>query len=419
MANNLRSVLPDWAVLFMFLSFILLVFSGISSCSRGSESTGGLVLLSCSLGCSETGNCSVSEIAANQVIIFRFSKELSLASISSASVEVQTVNGGILANASLEVESNELRIRPLITFDPQTFQPSALDPKPYQIHFPASPNKVTIYSKEGDPLASEILCTVTPTEDLIDAVPGSPNVSLSLPEPFSLGNSGETPIVVEFDDIMNPATIIDSLGKSPSVFVEADLDGNSKTVFDRVLIPGKFEMGFSGTSTQLVFVPDITMAGSLERLITVSVFFNAEDLAKNNVANPGVFEFTVSPLDPDKIEEVIVESFGVTSKEDNLRTGALWGVDGAKLLPGAPGGLGIFGDLFVDDEQILNLDTNKILFEKPLATPSGISCYQNPDNFKGMENGYLPIAVNNNCEEISLFEALQVGNSIDVSRQGF
>ena len=93
-----------------FVSTIALVVSlaSLTGCSGGSAASGttsgaalsctgtsnALCLLSCNLGCSNTG-CQISEIAQNANIVLNFSRDVDPRSVSEATIQFRTASGQV------------------------------------------------------------------------------------------------------------------------------------------------------------------------------------------------------------------------------------------------------------------------------------------------------------------------------------
>jgi len=380
-----------------------------ASCSNGGDaaSAGGpMYIESCSLGCGngvggQQVSCSIVNVGRNVEITVLFSEPVALSSVNSSTVRIiNTTNGGVpVGTYTLDSEEpRRLIFRPALTFDEVGNPIFALaDDETYEITIPGlnqGDNGPFLRSVNGRNNQSRLQCTIRTTEGLLDPVPGSPTASAII-EKRKVGpgevletwapahgasdvsvlneSDEETIIRVEFDDIMNPATLANlSTGQSSTITVKIDPDGNTVDATDQVVQAGFFTVvvDFERLRTTLEFTPSggFPTGGSdpaAPRAIVMSLPSGLLDLVGNQLSNPGsiVFRPEIHAFPPVVLPDDDGEDFADDGNHDVLRSGADWG--GGRLTYGAGGGAGRHGDLVVKSGTELTLDTDSQLFPIP------------------------------------------------------
>ncbi|MAF65175.1 MAG: hypothetical protein CMJ84_05910 [Planctomycetes bacterium] len=381
-----------------------------AACSAGDAglSAGGMMFVeSCSLGCAngnagEQVGCSIVNVGRNVEITLLFSEEIDLASVNSSSFRIiNTTNGSVpVGTYSLDPDdARRLIFRPALTFDEVGNPLFALDEdETYEVLLPGENQGDTgpyVQSAGGRRNTSRLQCTIRTTEGLLDPVPGSPthtarievrDASGAAIEVFDPADGAvdvpvfdpaldpeQTVMVVEFDDIMNPATLTNlSTGQSSTITVKIDPDGNTVDPSDQVDQAGSFtvEVDFESLRTTLVFVPlgGFPSAGDdplTPRRIIMNLPTGLLDLVGNELANPGeiVFSTQVIAFDPMIMPDADGENFTDDSNHDVPRSGADWG--SGRLTYGAGGGSGRHGELVIPSGLSVTIRTGNEDFPIP------------------------------------------------------
>ena len=286
-------------------------------------------IVACSLGCHSSGTgqlgCDEADIHVNEVLGVTFNKPVDLASVSPAAVQ-------IVASATGQSVPGVFGVDPLdprrLLFTPQLAFDSAGNPvfgfeedEIYRFVIPGAaldPLGPWVRSLGGDANTTRLSCILLTTLGVQDAVPGRPSVSVTvdvvtgydpvtgLPSSIAPGVPAqgatqvfsETDITLSFDDLMNPASLINPvLGTSATVRVLADPDGDLSDPSDQFAIAGTFDLVLNtlAPETRLVFDPQDSLppAGSApgQLVIVVDISPDIFDLAGNALINPGVVVF--------------------------------------------------------------------------------------------------------------------------------
>ena len=380
------------------------------SCSGSSSGGGTFRIVSCNLGCSSTSpggvgqvSCGVQDVFVNGDLRITFTQPVQESSLNLFSLEVTELGTGITPSASRFVDPADERTavyRPLLTFGPDGTPVFGLTvDQAYTIKLPGVVEDIGaqyIRSQSGQSNKHRMLCTVNASLGVQDAKAGAPTVTVLVdkvlaydpitgePSEFALDipADGEvdvyrfTDIVLVFDDLMNPATLVNPVtGESNTVNVVIDPDGDLDDPSDQIALLGTFaiDLDQDTLTTTVTFTTELGLpsAGSdplNPRKIAVQISSIVSDLGGNLLANAGEVSFTpeLIPFDP----VTLVEDFESTLLSDVEGSGADWGgaVAGA-LLPGIAGGSGRHGDLVLLAGQELVLNTDSEDFSS-IADPS-------------------------------------------------
>jgi len=386
------------------LAFVLGLGLAASACSGGGGSgapggsTGGsskMFVVSCSLGCSSGQggtqvNCGPNAIYVNEEIVVEFAQAVDLASVTKSTFKVVNLATGKTPIGTYSLDpsnSKRLIFRPQVTFDSTGNPIFGLDQgASYQIDVPGStqnPGVSHIKSQAGLSNSSRLFCTVVASKGINDAVPGKPSVAVTVdkvtsydafgvPNGFAFGvpADGEidvfrdTLITLTFDDVMNPATLVNPVtGVSPTISVLVDPDGDVTDTSDQTVVSGTFQINIDQSSLKTIvkFTPSGGLpssgTGTLPRRVVVKTPATILDLGSNSLENFGSVSFV-----PELIifSETIIpdgtgEQFTLTKNEDTRRSGAIWGLGG--LRPSLGGGSGRLGDLLIENGQSVTLST--------------------------------------------------------------
>lgn len=383
-----------------------------ASCAGGSNAgtSGGsssMIILSCSLSCNggEAGSqisCGINQVAVNEAISVLFSQAVDLGSVNKNTFQVVDLATGKSPAGTFSIDpSNDhiLIFRPQMTFDASGNPIFGFeDFKSYQIYLPGT-NQDTgsafITSVSGKPNIARMSCTVA-ANGILDPVPGPPTVTvkvdvviqadpLIVEEQIASGGAflhdvwHETEIRMEFDDIMNPATLVNPVtGESNTIKVFVDPDGNINDPTDRVLLFGDFTISIdeNNLQTHVVFLPSTGLpssgSGLLPRAIVVEFPTTIVDLGANPLTNAGdvIFAPEYVEFPPVVMPDGTGEQFLSTKYLDADKTGAAWG--GGALIRGNSGGAGTLGPLNLTvEESPLVLDTDSQVWSNFDVIPSG------------------------------------------------
>ncbi|MBI1380167.1 MAG: hypothetical protein GC161_03670 [Planctomycetaceae bacterium] len=379
----------------------------LAGCGSDSDSGGGapafsgpMAVLSCSLGCSGTPatglGCSVSEVFVNQDVWVEFSQAVDAASVNKNTFQViDAVTGATPAGIYLVDPNNPRRVafRPQLGFDSSGNPTFGLAPgSSYRISLPAS-SGLAIQSVSGQANQSPLQCFVQASLGVNDVVPGAPSVEAFLDTevggtPMAISANGaqdvplETGLRLEFDDLMNPATLVNpATGQSDTLAVLIDLDGQLESEGDRIPLQGDFQILLDSdlNRTTVLFQPTngFPSAGNqldglgnaAPRRIVVEIPSLVSDIAGNSLANAGDVVFTTISLvfPPLDLPYGDGEDFSSTELIDSQRTGAIVEITQTgpgqlegRALPGLGGGSGRFGDVRVPGGETLVLGVDAL-----------------------------------------------------------
>jgi len=347
------------------------------------------------------------QLRNNEEILVEFSEPVDITSFNKATFRLQDENNGDLPDGSYLLDpSNPRRViyRPLLSFNSDGSPSFGLtEGAVYSITIAGADKSPPPYvtSMSGKALGRELRCTVTASgindpvagppqvtvlvetirkdafgNPILDPITGLPLTESGIPADNATDVFRDSDIVLEFNDIMNPATLVNPVtGQSPSIQVFIDPDGDITDSSDQVEIFGSFVLTVFENllRTRVTFTPaqSFPSAGSsgTPRRIVVLLPNTILDLGNNPISNtnrvsfvPEVLTFTQEIL-PDGGEQFVDQS-----NRDARTTGAVW--ENGELRPGAGGGSGRLGRLELSAGEILTLYTDG-LRPKPLDDGAG------------------------------------------------
>ncbi|MBI1380168.1 MAG: hypothetical protein GC161_03675 [Planctomycetaceae bacterium] len=379
----------------------------LAACNSGDDSSGtsvggsgGMSLLSCSLGCAASGsgpaNCSISSIFVNQDIWLEFSQPVDVATVSSSSFSVVNATTGETPLGFYQLDpSNPRRVafRPQLSFD------SAGNPtfglvagQSYRVRVPAGGAGPVLTSVSGQANSTLLECFVQANLGVNDPVPGPPLVEVFLeqvvggvvvssePAQGATEVPPNTRVRMVFDDIMNPATLVNpATGQSNFIGVAVDLNGDLADNTDQLDLSGQYTIAIDdiARTTTVTFTPSPAFPSSgtkvdpqtqepVPRRIVVDLPPTILDLGGNSLANAGQTVFTTQSLSfpPTVLPGGTGEDFTTASRIDLPRTGAILDVADqgggqllGRVLPGFGGGSGRLGDLRIRSGEVVVLNT--------------------------------------------------------------
>jgi hypothetical protein len=334
------------------------LFTGLlmlAGCSSGSDDTGSEVrikclngqqfcLISCDLGCTQTG-CSVSEIAENQRLRFKFSDRVDPASVNSASISIRTASGvapdGEFGGDFL-VGGVEVVFIPRVSTIGGVSTFGFLRNESYIISLAGGGTASQgVRSISGDTLSQELTCTVRATLGIQDEDQAPPTVELLAPTDLSAVPLDPT-IVLRFSELIDTTALQTSLSEASPI----------RVVLRPTLSPGECNRDNEGVAlegvpslntetvgdkdvTVVTFQPSVQLPG--RSCVTVYVSSDLRDLS-GRAGVPAQFEmFTIDAV---PVPLLITESFATNSGQEVLVSGGIWN-GGAR--PGLLGGSGRHG----------------------------------------------------------------------------
>lgn len=329
---------------------VLILGMGCSNGSGGTTSSvsircsGGqaFCLISCDLGCSQTG-CSVTEIAENQRLRFVFSDRIAPASVNGASVSIRTATG-VTADGDVLIADRELtfvpRVRTVNGVSTFGFQRN----ETYVITLPKATSGQGVRSLSGDGLSAEFSCTVVASRGIQDEDQLPPTVTLQSPTQV-VGVPTTPTIVLRFSELIDTAPLQGVLtASSPINFI---LRGTVASGGDLVCdndaagvavegIPQLTTETVGGTVVSVVtFAAPLPLPGA--SCLTVNVTGDLRDLS-GRPAVPATFRLITAATPPVPI--TIVETFQNATFEEVDQSSGRWN-NGAR--PGLVGGDGRHG----------------------------------------------------------------------------
>ncbi|MCA8952428.1 MAG: hypothetical protein KDE27_23155 [Planctomycetes bacterium] len=334
-------------------AFVALLAFVPAGCSNGSADSstlsvrcaggGSFCLVSCDLGCSQTG-CSITEIAENQRLRFTFNDRLATGSVNGSSVSIRT-STGVAPEGDLMVTGNQLtfvpRVRTVNGISTFGFQRN----ESYIITIAggaAAPYGVK--SASGDTLSKEFSCTVVASRGIVDQDQQPPTVQLVSPT-VTVDAPRDPTIVLRFSELIDTTPLRGTLTPSSPIrfTLRTATEVNGALICNRdsagVTLEGIPRLGTETVGetpvTVVEFKPTVLLPGlsCLEVVVTADL----RDLSgRQAIANR--FEFfteagTIIPIE-------IVEGFASPANLDDKVSSGSWSA-GAK--PGVIGGDGRHG----------------------------------------------------------------------------
>ena len=421
---------------------VSLFFAGaIASCGGGGSSGGGgggaMYIDTCSLGCSNGAStsqvsCSIAQHSRNGDVTIFFSDPVLASSVSPSSFQLINLQTGASPIGTRFVDSTDpagkkLIFRPAIFFDGSGNTVFGFDVgQTYRVTIPGTLHGDLgpfVSSSTGDLNQSRMQCDFQTTSQVEDLVVGPPRVTVLVQPSESGGAQGgdlepvqpatilqnvwrNSPIVMRFNDVMNPATLLNPTSHQPTLItIQVDTDGNLGTVADRVTLFGQVELNIDliALRSDLVFtpangMPSGTALSGAARRVVVTIPNTVTDLVGNGVANSGVFIFQPEPVPEPAttLPDEDGENFTGTGNEDTNSSGAAWG--NGRLTRGFGGGSGRLGELRVPTLQTVTLDCDGTEFRNismpdqtathPIVKTSGILDNAHPSSNPTAPNEY-------------------------------
>jgi hypothetical protein len=347
----------------------------------------------------------------NESISIDFNQPVDLATVTKNTFQVTDIGTGKSPAGSFSIapdNPNRLIFRPLLTFDASGNPVFGFEElHSYQVlirgvNQDSGGNFVS--SIGGAPNTSRMFCTIA-ASGILDPVPGSPSVVVTVDvvtatdpttgevtEVTPMAATGgivladvwsDSKISMRFDDIMNPATLVNPVtGQSSTIKVSIDPDGDTSDNSDQVAIFGDFTITVDEVNlvTTVIFSPSGGLpssgSGAIPRLVVVTLPPSIVDLGAHPIVNHGdvVFAPQFIAFAPVTMPSPSGEKFVTDQLLDGPNTGATWG-NGA-LLRGKSGGSGQLGPLVVDlSSSPVVLNTDSQVFKTFNVVPEGAGSF--------------------------------------------
>ncbi|MBZ0152171.1 MAG: Ig-like domain-containing protein [Planctomycetes bacterium] len=354
----------------VFVGLLAIVAGGCSSGSTSDTSSvripcaGGqkFCVISCDLGCSQTG-CSITEIAENQKIHFKFSDAVKAATVNSASISIRTATG-VAPEGDFLVNGAEVTFLPRVTTVGGVSSFGFQRNQSYIITVAGGRTASQgVQSLSGVTLSNELTCTVVASKGIVDEDGQPPTVEMV--SPTNLTAAPRTPtIVLRFSELIDTTPLQGTLSSGSPVRVvlrsttptgECDLDA-SGTVLEGVPSLSTETVG-GHEVTVVTFTPTVQLPSV--SCVTVEVTADLRDLS-GRAGVPAAFQFITEQGASTPIQ--LNESFANANGQNQMLSGGIWS-GGAR--PGLVGGDGRHGS-----------------FDVTLGSPVGGGVYEwNTDSF--------------------------------------
>ncbi len=368
-------------------AFTISLLAGLSlfaGCSGGSETDlasvrikciGGqsFCIISCDLGCTQTG-CSVSEIAENQRLRFKFSDRVETASVNSTSISIRTATG-VAPDGEYLVADNEVTFVPRVSTSNGVSTFGFLRNESYIITLLGGDSgSQGVRSIAGDSLTSEFSCTVRASLGIQDDDQQAPAVELLAPVNLTAVSLDPT-IVLRFSELIDTTPLLSPLSASSPVRVvlrgtlpSGECDRDAEGIVLEGLVQLSTESIAGRDVTVVTYQPPVTLPS--KSCLTVYITSDLRDLS-GRAAVPRSFEMlTVEGV---SVPITVTELFANSSGQETLVSGGVWS-DGAR--PGLIGRDGLHGSFKPQLGNSVNgtFEWNIDNFTIPASnTPSGLA----------------------------------------------
>lgn len=321
---------------FLLKGAFLLLAAAFPACSGGGSASSDelrircldgapFCIISCNLGCSQTG-CSVTEIAENERLRFKFSDRIDPATVNGASFSIRTASG-VAPDGDFLVAGSEVTFVPSVSTQNGVSTFGFLRNESYILTVAGGDSAAFgIKSVAGDALRQEFNCTVRATLGILDENQAPPTAELISPT-SSTGVNRQPTISIRFSELIDTAALQVPLSSSSPIRVilrgtlptgECDLDAEG------IALEGLPELSTDtvGDSdvTVVSFRPSVLLPGT--SCISVYVTADIRDLA-GRPAVPSQWNLITAFVPPSPI--TIDESFETPDRQDPLVSGGVWG----------------------------------------------------------------------------------------------
>ncbi len=344
----MRNVFSAFPIAPLLLGAAVLAFAACSGGGSSGTSTlrikciGGesFCLISCDLGCSQTG-CSITEIAENQTLSFKFSDRVDPNSVNGASVSIRTATG-VAPDGDLLVVDNVVSFEPRVSAAGGISTFGFLRNETYIISLAGGDTAAQgVRSLAGDGLKQAFTCTVRATLGIRDSDQQAPTVELVAPT--TLVNVPLDPtIVLRFSELIDTTPLLSPLSSGSPIRAvlrptlpsgECDRDAAGIALEGLPTLAVQFVGG--KPVTEVSWRPPVQLPGL--SCLTIFVSADVRDLSGQPCV-PAEFELLTTAGVSTPI--TIVETFNTPANQEELVSGGLWN-NGAR--PGKVGSDGRHG----------------------------------------------------------------------------
>ena len=297
-------------------------------------------VIQCDLGCSQT-SFSVTEIAENQQLKFRFSDEVDPSTVNSASISIRTATG-VAPAGDFEVNGPEVVFIPRVTTTAGISSFGFQRNEAYIITLAGGGSIAqSVTNLAGDGLTQELSGTVVASLGILDEDGQPPQAELVAPT--QLVNAPVNPtIVLRFSELIDTTPLQVPLseaspirvvlrGQLPSGLCDSEAEGTALTGLPQL----STELIGQREVTVVTFTPSVQLPG--QSCITVRVTADLRDLSGRS-AIPNKFVILTQEGVSTPIE--VTETFQDGSQQEPVVSGGTWS-GGAR--PGLVGGDGRHG----------------------------------------------------------------------------
>lgn len=215
-------------------------------------------VVSCDLGCTQTG-CSITEIAENQKLFFRFSQRIDPASVNGSSFSIRTA-GGQAPDGDLVVDGDTIRFQPRVRVRGGVSSFGFQRNETYLLTLAGGPSATqSIRSVSGLRLPREFSCTVVASRGIVDEDGQPPSAVLVAPT-----NLTDTPvdatIVLRFTELIDATPLAGALNSSTPI----------RYLLRRARAAGStFECDTASNPIQIEGIPRVTVERVADKDVTV------------------------------------------------------------------------------------------------------------------------------------------------------
>lgn len=319
----------------VFVGFLAL---GAAGCSGGSTDSTASVsircgggeafcLISCDLGCSQTG-CSVTEIAENQRLRFVFSSRIAANTVNASTFSIRTPSG-IAPDGDLLVADREITFVPRVSTTAGVSSFGFARNESYVITLAKASGNQGLRSVSGDGLEQEFSCTVLASRGIQDEDQQPPSVILVAPT-STTGLPQNPTIVLRFSELIDTTALQGVLtAASPVNFrLRGTIDAGGGVLACDPDAAGLAVEGIPTLTTERVGAADVTVVTFSPPLplpgascLTVSVTGDLRDLSGRG-GIPATFELFTAPTPP--LDIVVEEEFVNPTMQDVDQSSGLW-----------------------------------------------------------------------------------------------
>lgn len=373
-------------------------------CSNGAA----FCLVSCDLGCTQLGGCTLSEIAENQTLKFLFNQNVLPASVNGSSFSIRTL-AGQPPEGEFRVNGREVQFVPRITVSNGISRFGFQRNETYVLTVVGGGGPASVRSVSGDALGRDFTCTLAVTQGIIDLDRAPPRAELVLPTTTTNVPLDAT-IVLRFSELIDTGPFLGSstqsipiryqLKRTRSVggALECDTTGAPLPIEGTVRL--SVERVGTVDVTVISMKPSVPLPGPA--CVEVVVSGDVRDLA-GVAAIPVTFTFITEA--GTLTQRDLVENFATPANLDTQISSGVWNGGAQPGLIGGPGRHGSFditagsavgGNIYEWDTDNLTIPPGRTLSGLPEQVTDGrfyFSDFVLPEGFTLRFKGSKPARV--------------------------